>query len=81
MKASTQIARWGNSLGLRLSKAVALEARLAEGDTVEVSAKDGVLIIRAARPAYSLEELVAKITPRNRHGESDWGEPAGREQW
>jgi len=28
---------------------------------------------------YSLEELVAGITPENRHGEIDWGPPVGRE--
>lgn len=68
-------------MGLRLPKAVALEARIAEGDTVEVSVRDGEIVIRAARPAYSLLELVDQITPENRHGESDWGKPAGREQW
>jgi antitoxin MazE len=81
MRTSTQIARWGNSIGLRLPKAVAQEAQVAEGDTVELSVQDGAIIVRAARPAYSLDELVAKITPRNRHTESDWGQPTGHEQW
>jgi antitoxin MazE len=81
MRTSTQIARWGNSLGLRLPKALASEARIGEGDTVEVSVKDGTIIVRPALPAYSLHELVSKITPRNRHGETDWGKPAGHEQW
>jgi antitoxin MazE len=80
--ASTQIARWGNSLGLRLPKSVALEAQVDEGDTVEVSVKDGAIMLRPARPTYSLETLVGKITPRNRHGESDWGiTPVGHELW
>ncbi|TAE61797.1 MAG: AbrB/MazE/SpoVT family DNA-binding domain-containing protein [Nostocales cyanobacterium] len=30
---------------------------------------------------YNLEDLLAKITPNNSHGESDWGEPIGREVW
>jgi antitoxin MazE len=81
MGTSTQIARWGNSLGLRLPKAVALEAHLDEGDTVEVSVKGGAIVVTAARPTYSLGQLVAKITPRNRHGEADWGPPAGHEAW
>ena len=81
MGTSTQIARWGNSLGLRLPKAVALEARIGEGDTVEVSVKDGMIIVRPAQPTYSLRELVSKITPRNRHSDTGWGKPAGREQW
>ena len=81
MSTSTQIARWGNSLGLRLPKAVAHEAHIEEGDTVELSIEDGSIVIRPARPTYSLGELFKKITPRNRHGETDWGPPAGGEQW
>jgi antitoxin MazE len=81
MRTSTQIARWGNSLGLRLSKAVTSEAGIHEGDTVEVSAEGGQIIVRAVKPTYSLEELLSKITPRNQHREIDWGKPTGREQW
>ena len=78
---STQIARWGNSLGLRLPRAVAAEAQLDEGDTVEVSVKGGAIVVRPARPTYCLNQLVSKITPRNRHGESDCGPPVGDESW
>lgn len=81
MRTSTQIARWGNSLGLRLPKALALEARIGEGDTVEVSVKDGTIIVRPSQTTYSVQELVSKITSRNRHGETDWGKPTGHEQW
>ena len=77
----TQIAKWGNSLALRLPKSVALGAHVGEGDTVDVSVKNGVIEVRPNRPTYSLELLVAKITPRNRHTESDWGTPAGDEAW
>jgi antitoxin MazE len=78
---TTQIARWGNSLGLRLPKSVALEAEVDEGDTVDVSVRSGAIVIRPSRPTYSLERLVAKITSRNRHGESEWGAPVGHETW
>ncbi len=81
MAAITQIARWGNSLGLRLPKSVTLEAQVDEGDTVDVSVRNGAIVIRPSRPTYSLELLVAKITPRNRHHESDWGTPVGDEAW
>jgi len=79
--ASTQIAKWGNSLGLRLPKSIALEARIDEGDTVDLSVTNGAIVIRPSRPTYSLEELVAKITPQNRHDETEWDEPVGREAW
>lgn len=81
MATTTQVARWGNSLGLRLPKSVAQEAQLGEGDSVDVSVDNGAIVIRLSRPRYSLEELVKRITPRNRHGESDWGAPVGHEAW
>ena len=81
MPKSIQIARWGNSLGLRLPKAVASEAHVGEGDTVEISVKDGAIIVRPAQATYSLQELVNKITSRNRHVETEWVKPMGREPW
>ena len=81
MATMTRLAKWGNSLGLRLPKAIALEAGVEEGDPVDVSVKDGAIVIRPSRATYTLEQLVAKITPRNRHDESDWGAPVGDETW
>lgn len=78
---TTQIAKWGNSLGLRLPKSVAQAARLDEGDRVDVTVKNGAIVIRPSRRAYSLDALVSRITPRNRHDESDWGTPVGGETW
>jgi antitoxin component of MazEF toxin-antitoxin module len=42
---------------------------------------DGALVIRAVRPKYTLDELVAGITKTNRPDEIDWGKPAGKEVW
>jgi len=38
-------------------------------------------MLRPPSREYSLEELVAGITPENRHGETDWGQALGRESW
>lgn len=81
MGTPTQVSKWGNSLGLRLPKSVAREAQLGEGDTVDVSVDNGTIVIRPSRPRYSLDELVRRITPKNRHDESDWGGPVGDEVW
>ena len=78
---TTQIAKWGNSLGLRLPRSVALEAQVDEGDKVELSVKNGAIVIRPSRRTYSLRALVARVTPKNRHAEADWAGPAGREAW
>jgi len=41
---------------------------------------EGEIVVRLAQPAYTLRELLGKVTPENRHGETDWGPPQGREQ-
>jgi len=79
----TKIAQWGNSLGLRIPKALAEQAGLAAGDAVEIDATPEGLTLRKRKPdsRYCLKELVSGITPENRHDEIDWGPPVGREIW
>lgn len=76
-----RIAKWGNSLGVRIPKSAAKEVGLDEGASVEVKVSGRNLVLSPARPEYSLGELVARITPKNRHGETDWGSPVGNESW
>jgi antitoxin MazE len=61
----TQIARWGNSLAVRLPKQVAESAGLDEGSAVEIDVVDGVVRVTSARPVYSLTQMLAQITPDN----------------
>ena len=72
----------GNSLAVRIPAAILKEARLMEGDRLSLDlAGDGSIILRGRRRKYSLDQLVAGIRPRNRHHETDWGAPKGREAW
>ena len=76
------VSKWGNSLALRIPKALADEAGLETGSQVELIPEDGqIRIVPSKRPRYTLEELVAGITPENRHEEWDTGPPVGREIW
>lgn len=77
----THISKWGNSLAVRLPKPFIDELGLREGAEVEITVRDGRLILAAASREYALEELVDGITSENRHRESDWGRPKGRELW
>ena len=55
----TKIQKWGNSQGLRLGKQVLEDARIAVGDSVDVAARDGVIVIaplRRIRGKQSLQE-------------------------
>ena len=75
------IQKWGNSLALRIPQAVARQMRVEEGDDVILRVDAGCLNVRPARPRYRLRALVRKMTPKNRHAETDWGRPEGREIW
>ena len=78
----TKIQRWGNSLGLRIPRAFAVEAGVDVGAEVALSVRDGNLIVRPTRRAkYRLDDLVRKITAKNLHREVDTGTPVGREVW
>ncbi len=78
----TALAKWGNSTGIRIPKALAERAELREGDPVQVEVEGpGVLIIRAVKQERSLDELLSAITSKNRHGETGWGQPRGNEAW
>jgi len=73
------VRKWGNSVAVRIPVPVLEQTSLRLDQRVEVSAVDGTIVIRSARPRYTLEELVAQITPENRHEETDWGPDVGLE--
>ncbi|MEA5594476.1 AbrB/MazE/SpoVT family DNA-binding domain-containing protein [Rivularia sp. UHCC 0363] len=79
---SGNIAKWGNSLAIRIPQHIAREINVTEGSIVDFSVKDGNLTIQPKkRKRYSLEELVSQITPENSHGEIDSGVAVGNEVW
>ncbi|MGA2593362.1 MAG: AbrB/MazE/SpoVT family DNA-binding domain-containing protein [Bryobacteraceae bacterium] len=82
MSNHSQVSKWGNSLAVRIPRGIAKEARLAEGDRLTLNlATDGSIVLRSARRKYELRQLVSRITARNRHSETEWGTPMGRESW
>ena len=78
---TTQVGKWGNSLAVRIPGSYAKDLDLGEGMELDVTVVDGALLLRPRRREYSLEELLAQITPENIHEETDWGKPVGRESW
>lgn len=76
------VAKWGNSLAVRIPQHLAKEVELIAGGEVEIVAIDGNLVIKPKRQKqYSLAELIAGITPENRHGEIETGVSVGEEVW
>jgi antitoxin MazE len=80
MRNETLVSKWGNSLAIRIPLAIAKQASLSEGDCVALALDgDGGIVLRPTRRRYELSELVARITPRNRRRETNWGEAQGEE--
>ncbi|BCV21093.1 multidrug transporter MatE [Moorella sp. Hama-1] len=73
------VQKWGNSLGIRIPLALAQKTGLREGTPVDLLVDEDAIIIR--RKHYSLEQLLAQVTPGNTHGEIDTGPQVGREVW
>ncbi len=75
-----QMLKWGNSLAVRIPKAVAEEAKLRVGDSldIEVSADGAVELHRVGR-VPTLAQLVSQITPENRYQEISTGREVGKE--
>jgi antitoxin MazE len=82
MRNDSRLARWGNGLAIRIPLAIAQRAGLAEGSRVTLALdRKGCIVLRPARQRYDLWDLVAQITPRNCHGETDWEGARGEESW
>jgi antitoxin MazE len=58
------VAKWGNSLGIRIPSAIAKQIDLTEGMQVVVSIVDGKLVIQPEHSKkYTLDELLEGMTP------------------
>lgn len=75
----TNVAKWGNSLAVRLPRHVAEEMRLAEGSSVDINVESGVLVLRPARPRYKLGDLLGGLNRKAMRAAWTWGADKGRE--
>jgi len=80
----TKLQKWGNSQGVRFTKAILDQAQIRVGDQVNVSVRKGRIIVepvRTVRGEYDLKDLISKLPDDYRTGEWDWGPPVGKETW
>lgn len=73
---TTSIAKWGNSAALRLPKSILDALSLHIGDEVNIVQRGRSVVIEPCKP--SLDDLLARVTPQNRH-EEIFIDQAGRE--
>ena len=74
-----RLAKWGNSLAVRIPRAYADQLGFSEGSAVEFRAEGDSLVLR--KEQHRLEELLAQVTADNLHDEADYGAPLGKEEW
>jgi antitoxin MazE len=77
-----KIAKWGNSLAVRLPKAVVEEAGLKPDTEVDVTVRGDEVRLRVHVPIphYRLEDLLAQIKPGTKAPPTvDWGPDLGSE--
>ena len=78
----TKVQKWGNSLGLRIPKALAEDAGVEEGSPVDISMEGDRLVVQPIRSSkYELKDLVSQIREDNLHEEIPTGRRVGREVW
>ena len=83
MQYQTKVSQWGNSLAIRLPQALVNKLAIERGVEVELKIEnDGFRVTIPSLPKkFTLEELLAGVTPENLHSEFDWGKAQGKEAW
>ena len=81
-----EFCRWGNSLAVRIPKAVADALNISNGKRAEIIVENGALVLRPIlkprrKPRYTLDELLSGMTRDDVPREVDWGSPRGNEAW
>ena len=78
----TKIQKWGNSLAVRIPKALAEEAGLKRGKPVNIRYEGGELRLATPRKRrFDLDEMLASVPDDFEPEEWDIGPPVGNEVW
>jgi len=76
----TRVQKWGNSLGVRIPCGLAEEVGLVAGTEVNLSSKDGQLVVTPALPTrLRLDDLLSGVSECNIHSSIDMGSAVGAE--
>jgi antitoxin MazE len=77
------VGRWRRSLAVRIPGDIANAAGIADGQRIEIEAREGDIVIRRAVPRFTLEDLFRGKSPEEWRaayaGAFDWGPDVGRE--
>jgi antitoxin MazE len=74
-----RVAKWGNSCGIPLPNSIIKALKMGEGTTVEIHMEKNHIVISKSK-SYKLNDLLSKITSRNKHSEIATGPLFGDER-
>lgn len=74
------IKKWGNSAGIRIPVSILTTLKLQADQLVDMKVENGKIIIEPIQPHYSLDQLLAGITPQNVHQEISTHQAIGKEE-
>ncbi len=77
----TKLSKWGNSLGVRLPKAILDELRLKDGAEVKVTNDGGRIIIESSDRDMTMTELLEGMTKEKVMDQWQNTKPVGKEKW
>ena len=76
----TSVAKWGNSLGVRIPKNILDLLEIGENDRVSISTENGFIKISKKEPS-NIKELFSDFEENCKQKEIDLREPVGDEIW
>lgn len=79
VRTTVSLTRWGDSLAIRIPKAVSDALDLHPGDILDIESGRGQIVLRP-RAGLSLDDLIAAITPENVHA-AEFERFIGAEVW
>lgn len=71
--ASTTVQKWGNSLAVRIPAAIAEATAIKQGVELLLAVNEEGIQLIPKKKKPTLDELLSKITPENKHAEIDFG--------
>jgi antitoxin MazE len=77
--AKSSVIKWGNGLGVRITKSIAKVAGLDEGTMIEIHADERQVVIKKVELDPTLEEMLAAFDPARHSGEVMASPPVGKE--